>query len=56
MSQEERLSPDQKEVAIWGKQATDQNLLHTVSLDPKQLEMTDWAMIFKLATTESAVR
>ncbi len=51
--QEHRVSPDEGEVAIWGLQATDQNMLHTMSLSPEELKMTDWAVIFKLAATES---
>lgn len=44
---------DEGEVAIWGIQASDRDSLTSVSLVPEELKQTDWALVFKLAATES---
>lgn len=52
--QEQWVSPEEGEVAIWGLQATNLNILHTMDLSPEQLKLTDWAVVFKLAATDAA--
>ncbi|WP_020620746.1 hypothetical protein [Paenibacillus daejeonensis] len=53
MHQEQSISPEDGEVAIWGLQANSQSVLHTVDLSPEQLEKTNWAVIYKLIATDS---
>lgn len=47
------VSPDDGEVPIWGLQATNRNVLHTMSFDSERLKLTDWAIIFKLSAAET---
>lgn len=51
--QEQRVSPEEGEAAIWGLQATNLNALRTMDFSPEQLKLTDWAVIFKLAATDA---
>ncbi|WP_337099153.1 hypothetical protein [Paenibacillus sp. YIM B09110] len=53
LHQEQSVSPEEGEVAIWGLQATNLKTLHTMDFSPEQLKLTDWAVIFKLAATEA---
>ncbi|MGO4372313.1 hypothetical protein [Paenibacillus sp. 2TAB19] len=53
MHEEQSVSPEEGEVAIWGLQATNLKTLHTMDYSPEQLKLTDWAVIFKLAAIET---
>jgi len=53
LHEEQEVSPEEGEVAIWGFQGTDQRMLHAADFSTEQLERTDWAVVFKLAATEA---
>lgn len=38
----------QESVILWGFQATDENLLHTMDFTPERLALTRWAVVLKL--------
>jgi hypothetical protein len=52
LGHEQRVSPEDGELAIWGFQATSQNILHATDLTPEQLKQTDWAIVFNLAASD----
>lgn len=41
--------PENKEVAVWGIQATDKNEWETVDFTPERLKTARWALVFKLS-------
>jgi hypothetical protein len=43
---------EQEEAAVWGMQATDENVMYVMDFSPERLKQAKWALVVKLSAVD----